>query len=66
VLYIQRVQWKELIQVSDLNVQRLELESLSQPSSMSSIILELNCWVLGDDPKRVFPVEIAKKTVNAL
>jgi hypothetical protein len=29
--------------------------------------LELNCWVLGDDPSRVFPVEIASsKTVGFL
>ena len=24
-----------------------------------SNILELNCWVLGDDPRSVFPVEVA-------
>jgi hypothetical protein len=24
-----------------------------------SNILELNCWVLGDDPRHVFPVKIA-------
>jgi hypothetical protein len=30
-------------------------------------MLDINCWVLGDDPKRVFSVEIAKtKTVDAL
>jgi len=30
-------------------------------------MLNLNCWVIGDDPKRVFSVEIAKtKTVAAL
>ena len=29
--------------------------------------LNLNCWVLGDDPKRIFPVKIAKrKTVGGL
>jgi len=29
--------------------------------------LELNCWVLGDDPRSVFPVEIASsKTVGFL
>jgi hypothetical protein len=32
-----------------------------------SNILELNCWVLGDDPRRVFSVEIViSKTVSAL
>jgi len=32
-----------------------------------SDMLDINCWVLGDDPKRVFSVEIAKtKTVDAL
>jgi hypothetical protein len=30
-----------------------------------SNILELNCWVLGDDPHSVFPVEVASsKTVG--
>ena len=30
-----------------------------------SNILELNCWVLGDDPRSVFPVEVASsKTVG--
>jgi len=29
--------------------------------------LNLNCWVLGDDPQRVFSVKIAKsETVDAL
>ena len=29
--------------------------------------LNLNCWLLGDDPRRFFPVEIAKtKTIGAL
>ncbi|KIM72350.1 hypothetical protein PILCRDRAFT_93498 [Piloderma croceum F 1598] len=32
-----------------------------------SDMLNLNCWLLGDDPRRVFPVEIAKtKTVGGL
>jgi hypothetical protein len=32
-----------------------------------SNILELNCWVLGDDPCRIFPVEVASsKTVGYL
>jgi hypothetical protein len=32
-----------------------------------SDMLNLNCWILGDDPKRVFSIEIAKtKTVAAL
>lgn len=32
-----------------------------------SDMLNLNCWLLGDDPQRVFPVEIAKtKTVGGL
>jgi len=36
-------------------------------SNDMSDMLNLNCWVLGDDPQRVFPVEIAKaKTVGAL
>ena len=30
-------------------------------------MLNLNCWVLGDDPQRLFSVEIAKsETVYAL
>jgi len=34
--------------------------------NMSST-LNLNCWIIGDDPGRVFPVEIAKnKTVGGL
>lgn len=32
-----------------------------------STLLQLNCWVLGDDPNRIFPVEIAgTKTVGSL
>jgi len=32
-----------------------------------SNILEINCWVLGDDPSSVFPVEVASsKTVGTL
>ena len=32
-----------------------------------SNILELNCWVIGDDPDSVFPVEVASsKTVGYL
>jgi hypothetical protein len=32
-----------------------------------SNILELNCWILGDDPRRVFPVEVeSSKTVGTL
>jgi hypothetical protein len=32
-----------------------------------SNILELNCWVLGDAPRRVFPVKIASsETVGYL
>jgi hypothetical protein len=32
-----------------------------------SNILELNCWVLGDDARSVFPVEVANsKTVGTL
>jgi hypothetical protein len=32
-----------------------------------SDMLNLNCWLLGDDPRRVFSVDIAKaKTVDAL
>ena len=32
-----------------------------------SDMLNLNCWVLGDDPERVFSVKIAKsETVDAL
>jgi hypothetical protein len=25
-----------------------------------SDILNLNCWIVGDDPRRTFPVDIAK------
>ncbi|KAG1803795.1 uncharacterized protein HD556DRAFT_1227205 [Suillus plorans] len=25
---------------------------------MSSTILELNCWILGDSPKHIFPVNV--------
>ncbi|KAG0694873.1 hypothetical protein DFH29DRAFT_1005946 [Suillus ampliporus] len=36
-------------------------------NSITSNTFELNCWVLGDDPKCVFPVEIASmETVGAL
>jgi hypothetical protein len=32
-----------------------------------SDMLSLQCWVLGDDPQRVFPAEISKtKTVGSL
>lgn len=32
-----------------------------------SDMLNLNCWVLGDDPQRVFPVKIASsETVGGL
>jgi hypothetical protein len=32
-----------------------------------SDMLNLNCWVLGDDPRRVFPVKIAgSETVGGL
>jgi hypothetical protein len=32
-----------------------------------SNMLNLNCWVLGDDPQRVFSVKVAKsETVGAL
>jgi hypothetical protein len=32
-----------------------------------SDMLNLNCWLLGDDTQRIFPVEIAKtSTVGAL
>jgi hypothetical protein len=35
--------------------------------SQHTLILELNCLVLGDDPSHLFPVEIANtKTVGAL
>lgn len=34
---------------------------------MSSTILELNCWVLGDSPKHMFPVNIeSASTVDHL
>ena len=37
-----------------------------QMTPMSSI-LELNCWVLGDDPRRVFPLKIVcSETVGYL
>src|SRR5258708_3115374 len=32
-----------------------------------SDMLDLNCWVLGDDPSHIFPIEIAEsKTVGGL
>jgi hypothetical protein len=34
---------------------------------LMSNILELNCWVIGDEPLSVFPVEVASsKTVGTL
>ena len=37
----------------------------SAPSADHAITLQ--CWVIGNDPSRVFPVEIAKtKTIGAL
>jgi hypothetical protein len=39
----------------------------SLASNNMSDMLNLNCWLLGDDPRRVIPVEIAKtKTVGGL
>ena len=39
----------------------------SLASNDMSDMLNLNCWVLGDDPQRVFSVKIAKsETVDAL
>jgi hypothetical protein len=39
----------------------------SLASNNMSDMLNLNCWLLGDDPRRIFSVEIAKtKTVDGL
>ena len=36
-------------------------------SNDTSDMLNLNCWVLGDDPQRIFSLKIAKsETVDAL
>ena len=32
-------------------------------SANTADTLNLNCWVLGDDPRRIFPVEIASSEV---
>jgi hypothetical protein len=44
-----------------------EVIALATASNNMADMLNLNCWLLGGDPRRVFPVEIAKtKTVGGL
>ena len=43
------------------------LAAADHNSRMMSNILELNCWVIGDDPRHVIPIKIASsETVGTL